>query len=57
MHRRDEILEVAVVHDQPLEPELVRLPLDLRARLDRDRVEQLLQLVLGPHELARPRAT
>ena len=51
VHRRHELLEVVVVDDQPLEAELVGAPLDPRVGLLRDRVEQLLELVLGPHEL------
>ena len=37
--------------DDPFEIELVGAPLDLRARLDGDGLEQLLQLVLGANEL------
>src|SRR5204863_5522086 len=39
-------------HDQPLEAHLVGVPLDLRTRPARDRIEQLLELVLGAHELS-----
>src|SRR3954451_7551701 len=53
MGGRDDVLEVRVVDDEPLEAHLVALPLDLRARLARDGVQQLLALVLGADELAR----
>src|SRR5205823_5653445 len=53
MDARDEVLEVGVADDEPFEPELVLLALDARPRVARDRLEQLLELVLGPHELAR----
>ena len=53
VHAGHELLEVVVAHDQPLEPELVAAPLDLRVRLLRDRVQQLLQLVLRADELGR----
>src|SRR5436190_12891525 len=51
MRGRDEVLEVLVVDDEPLEAHLVALALDLRARLARDGVQQLLELVLCAHEL------
>ena len=52
MDGRDQVLEVLVADDQPLEAELVVLPLDLRAGLAPTASEQLLELVLGAHELA-----
>src|SRR5204863_5368861 len=52
MHGRDEVLELRVAHHEPLEAELIRLPFDPRARLGRNRVEQLLKLVLGADKLS-----
>jgi hypothetical protein len=53
VHGRDDLLEVVVADDQPLEPELVAAPLDLRVRVPSSDVEQLLELVLGANELGR----
>ena len=48
----DEILEVGVVDDDPVEAVLVALALDLRARRLRDRVRQLVDVVERAPELA-----
>src|SRR5207245_10344604 len=42
VRRGDLVLEVRVTHDQPLEAELVRLALDLRARRARYRLSERL---------------
>ena len=49
----DEILEVGVADDDPVEAELVGLALDLRAALLRDGVDQLVDVVERAAELAR----
>src|SRR5579884_1259631 len=46
------VLEVRVAHDDPLEAEGVALPVELRAAVGRDRVEQLLHVAFGADELA-----
>jgi hypothetical protein len=51
VHRRDQVLEVRILDDEPLVAEIVRLAPQLRARLPRGDVEQLLQIVLGAHEV------
>src|SRR5205085_10598309 len=50
---RDDILQVGVADDQPLEAEAVRAPLDLRAGLLRRRVQELPHVRVGLGELAR----
>src|SRR5207244_8623521 len=47
------VLEIGVANDDPLVAEVVGLALEPRAGLPRDRVEYLLQVVLGQDELAR----
>ena len=47
MNGRDEILEVGVANDEPLEAVGVRAALDLGARVTRGRVQELLHLVGG----------
>ena len=53
MHGRHLVLQIGVADDDPLVAEVVRLALEPRPRLPRDGVEHLLQVVLGPDELAR----
>jgi len=48
----DEILELGIVDDDPVEPVGVALPLDLRARSLGDCVGQLVDLVERAPELA-----
>src|SRR5436309_601037 len=52
MHRRDLVLELGVMDDDPLVAVFVRLPLQPRAGLLGDGIEHLLEVVLGPDELA-----
>src|SRR6185312_4655845 len=52
VHRRDQVLELAVVDDQPVEAVLVALALDRRARLLRDGLHELIDVVEGAAELA-----
>src|SRR5919197_6429886 len=53
VRRRDEVLEVPVADDEPLVAESVRTPAHLRAGLLRSDPEQLVELALGAHEVAR----
>src|SRR5262249_56746887 len=48
----DLVLELGVAHDDPRVAELVLATLELRARVRRDAIEQLLQVVLRPNEVA-----
>jgi hypothetical protein len=52
VNRVDQVLEVRVVEDEPLVAVRVFRPPDSRARARRDDAEQLVELVLGPDELA-----
>ena len=53
VHGRDEVLELGVVNDHPVEAVLVALPLDRRAGLLRDRFDELVDVVERAAELAR----
>src|SRR5207249_569834 len=44
--------EVGIAHDDPLEPERVALPVELRAGVGRDALKQLLDVLLDLRELA-----
>ena len=56
MRRPDEILEVGVVDDDPVEAVLVALALDVGAGGLRDRVGELVDIVERAAELARTTA-
>src|SRR5215210_4144101 len=52
MHGGDLVLELRIADDDPRESERVLAALELRGGPDGDAVEQLLQIVLGTHEVA-----